>query len=182
MDAMARMKAVEERLRADLGQQGGLLRQPLRLDAGAAQAVDAAVRGARVGIERSGDHPRHARRDQRLAARRRGAVVIAGLERDVGSGAADVVAGRGRSVQRLDLGMGRAFGPVEAFAQGARAAHEDGADAGVGRGAAPAAFGQFVGATQVDAVERAERYGVTSTPRQNATRSLMSMAAVFGAG
>jgi hypothetical protein len=85
-------------------------------------------------------------------------------------------------VQRLDLGMRGAFEAVETFAQRARTAHDDRADARVRRGTAARALGQFASAAQVDAIERVERYGSTSTPRQNATRPLMSCAAVLGVG
>jgi hypothetical protein len=108
--------------------------------------------------------------------------VIARLERNVRGRAAHVVARFARRVQGLDLGMRAALAPVEAFAQRQVIARQDGADARIGRRIAATALGEFVRPLQIDAVDRTEGYGRTSTPRQNATWSLISAAASLGVG
>ncbi len=101
--------------------------------------------------------------------------VSAWLERHVEGRTGRVSAG----AQCLDFGVRRAVAAMEALSQDRPVAHEDGPDGRVGRRAADGARGELTRPLEVDAVER---YGTTSTPRQNATWSAICFAASFGCG
>jgi hypothetical protein len=75
------------------------------VDSSGAKASEAGTGHARVRVLDGRHHARDARRDQRVAARRRAPVVRAGLERDDGSGAARVAAGLAGQAQGMHLGV-----------------------------------------------------------------------------
>ena len=75
---------------------GGLGREfggELNFDAGLAQLAEAFAADARVGVFHGSDHLGNTRRDQRIGARRRAALVRTGLQVQVDSGAARTAAG-----------------------------------------------------------------------------------------
>ena len=96
----------------------------LDVDAGRAQDVEASCR-FRVRVTGAGDDFRHARRDERVGARRRRAVVGTRLHRHVQRRAARAPA---RRLQRDDLGVRAALPLVPALADDLAVAHEHGAD------------------------------------------------------
>ena len=100
------------------------------VDARGAQAGEARARDPFVGVVERDDDPGDAGRDQRVGARRRVAVVGAGLERAVRGGAAGPVAG---VAQRRDLGVrtGRERSG-RALADDLAVAREHAADPGLG--------------------------------------------------
>ncbi len=81
----------------------GLEQARLDADAGGPQALEAVAAHPRIGIADRGDHPRDARRDERVGAWRRAAVMAAGLEGHVHRGAGGAPAARG---ERHRLGVG----------------------------------------------------------------------------
>src|ERR1019366_3502268 len=99
-------------------------------DAGLFDALNAQPRGARVRIAHRGDHARDAGPDQGLIARRRAAVVVARLERNIGGGAARAVP---RCFQRIHFGVRAAGALVPAFADHRAVAHDHATDARIGR-------------------------------------------------
>src|SRR5271165_924199 len=118
-------------------------------------------------IERADDDPRDSRVDHRLRARRGQALMVARLERHVQRRTARFA----RGLERFRFGVRHPTLPMEALAQGQAVADQRRADGGIRRGAALAALGKLTGAREIDAIDRVD-YGLTSTPRQNATRSL----------
>ena len=101
----------------------------LNLHAGGAQALDARAVDLGEGIGRSDHHPGDAGLDERVATRRRAAVVGTGFQRDPGRGTAGAGAARRRIAQRHDLGVRAtsllrgAFGEHLAVVQPDDAAH-----------------------------------------------------------
>ncbi len=83
------------------------------LDPGVAQHPDAVAGNERIGIFDGDDDAIHLRLDQFACAGRRLRLMRAGLERDVGGGAVQVVAVAACIQQRLDLGVVRAAACVK---------------------------------------------------------------------
>ncbi len=99
------------------------------LDPGLAQPPHAGPVGDRVGIERRHHHPRDAGREQRFGAGRGAPVVVAGLEGDVGGGAAGAFAS---GTERLHLGVRLAGPPVPALTDDGAVPDEHTAHQGIG--------------------------------------------------
>ena len=123
-------------------------------DAGLLQLVQAAPRHLRIGILHRRDHPRHAGGHQRIGAGRRAAVVAARFERDIGSGAARLVA---RHAQRVHFRMRLAGAQMIAFTDNFAVAHDNAADVRIGRGGETPQPRQFEGARHVKFVVMHER-------------------------
>ena len=150
-------------------------------DARAPELRDAAAAHAGVGIDHGHDDAPEPEADERVRAGRRAPVVRARLEGDVERGAAHPPAG---GAQGLDLGVRRAGAAVEALADDAPAAREDGAHRRVREGA-PEALGRQrerarhearVGPSAHDARRRRRRAAARRRgfPRRSAIRSSSS--------
>ena len=115
-------------------------RVQLDLHSGFAQTAEAAAGDEWIGILHGRNHPAHARRQNRVDARRRPAMVRARLQRDIERRALRPFPGllQRQNLRMLDAGPG-----VEAAAHGLAVTHHHRAHGGVGRGAADAAGGQF---------------------------------------
>ena len=109
-------------------------------DAGGTQPGQPLARHLRIGVFHGGHHPRHAGLDEGVGAGGRAAVVAAGFQGDVGGGAARALPGL---AQGMHFRMGLAGALVPALAQHRTVAHDDAADARVGRGGEQAALGQL---------------------------------------
>ena len=110
-------------------------------DAGGLQFFQAFACDQRVGIGHGRDDLAEAGIDQCIGARRRAAVMAARLQRDVGGGAAHVVAALPRIFHRLDFGMVAAGRLGEAGADDAAVLDDHATDARIGRGGEHAEFG-----------------------------------------
>ena len=115
-------------------------------DPGLPQPAEAAAVDPRVGIAGGHHHARHAGGDQGVAAGRRAAPVGAGLQGDIGGGAARGLAGAG---ERLRFGVRAAAGLGPAAADHPALAHDDAADRGVRPGVAEAPAGERQGGAHV---------------------------------
>src|SRR5690606_29882477 len=122
-------------------------------DARLAQAGEPRAVHLRKGVAHRRHHARHAGVDQRGRAGPGAAGVVAGLERDVGRGAARAHADR---LQRRHLGMRSALAFVPAFAQHLVALRDHAADHRIGFGGPGTTFGQAQRARHHRVVGRAE--------------------------
>jgi len=95
--------------------------------------------------------------------------VRAGFERDVHRRSADVAAALAGVGERDDLGVGPTADAVPALTERAAVSLDDRSDDGIRRNAAPTACRELVCSCEINPIARIERYGVTSTPFQNAT-------------
>ena len=101
-------------------------------DAGFSHAPMAGTRDLGIGIDQRRNHARNASRDDRVGARRRLAMMRAGLERYIKRGATRRIAGTG---ERLGLGMGPPARLRPAAANDDSVLDEHRADCGIGPGA-----------------------------------------------
>ena len=108
-------------------------------DAAPAQPRRAAAAHARIGIAHAEDDAAHAGREDGVGARRRAAVVVAGLERDVQRRAA---AARAGITQRFDLTVRTAGAAMVAASDDPPAGDDHGADRRIGTGAPEAPCGR----------------------------------------
>ena len=119
------------------------------LDAGCLQARQPLTRHLRIGVDGRGHHAPHPRFDQGIGTGRRAAMMGAGLEGDIGGGAAG---GRAGLLQRQHLGMRATRHPVPALAHHLAVAHQHTTDARIGMGGIQPAFGQPQGTGHVTVV------------------------------
>ena len=112
-----------------------------------------------------GDHDALDRgREDRLGARRRPAVVGAGLERHEHRRPLEIGPARARVGDRGDLGVRAAELGVPALADDLAAARDHGADERVRADAAPAALGQLEGAAKVSSIVLSLGFGSCHSP------------------
>ena len=119
----------------------GLQQSALDRDASLAQRLHAARSGG-IGVGHGDHHPRHTRFDERTRARWRAALMIAGLERDIGCRTTQTHATPAGLGDRCGLGMRPAGTRMPAFCQHRAVAHQHAADARIGCGAIQTALGQ----------------------------------------
>ncbi len=148
----------------------------MRLDAGSGDTGHPLSTHLGVGVFERGHDAAYARGDQRVAAGRRAAVVSAGLQCDVGGGAADVSASIGRIAQGHHLGVSLAGGLGMAAADHLVFAVDDhAADAGIGVGQAYSVMGQGQGVAhgaQIVKVMGWRRHGGSLAAAAKTARSL----------
>ncbi len=121
--------------------------------AGVGQALRARAIHQRIGIADGVHHAAHARGQQHIDARRCASEVIAGLERDVGGGAARAFAG---GADRVGFGVRLTGTFVPAFAHDFVVARQHGADARIRIRAVQAARRELQRAAHGDFIECAE--------------------------
>ena len=113
------------------------------------QAIQAAPGNLWIRVLHRSDHARHARRNQRFTARRRTPVMAAGLQRDVGCGAARLLTGH---AQRMDLGMRLAGTIVKSFPYDLAIFNDNTPDVRVGMGGKTTALRQLHGSRHVNLI------------------------------
>ncbi len=110
---------------------------------------------AGIGVDGGDKAARDPRADERVGARAGAAVVAAGLQRDVGGGAAGALPGGCAHVQRYDLGVVALVVAVGAFAQNLTSApDQDAAHLRVGRSEPHRRLGEAERALHVPVVGR----------------------------
>ena len=135
-------------------------------DAGSAQKARAAAVDLRERILGGDHHPLHACGNQRIGARRRAAVVRAGLQRHIGGGATRPLAG---FAQRVYLGMRLTGTLVETRADHPVAMRDHATHARIRLGGAQAAFGQAQGVRHVSVINSRKKVGHDAAPFQERT-------------
>src|SRR6185369_7105606 len=128
----------------------------LDVDPGRPQPLETAPGDPRIGIAVAGHDLGDPRRDHRVSARRRAAVVRAGLQGHIERRAARPLSG---VAERLDLGMRTADLAMPAAADDLVPLHENGTDHRIGRSAVAPAGGQ-----PESQAERFSRGGQWRTP------------------
>src|ERR1700722_7174688 len=121
-------------------------------DARGAEFGDSCASDKGIGVDGGDDAAGDAGGDEGIRAGRRTAVVRAGLESDVGGGAADVMTERRGLLQRDDLGVVKAVIEMCAFAEDVVAQCDDAADGGIGRGKGSGFFGEVERTLQMELV------------------------------
>ena len=107
---------------------GGWIAYDVDHDSGIAQAAHAACGGPRIRVERTDHDTRDLGLDERTAARRRPAVMIARLQRDVGRRPPQVVAASARVANRFDFRVRLAGTAVPALTERDAVTYENAAD------------------------------------------------------
>ena len=140
-----------KRLVEQAGADGELAVLDHDLDALVAQDAQAAPRGVLAWIVRGDDQPCDAGLPDRIRARRRAAVVAAGLERHVQGGATQIPVAGG--ADRLDLGVGRSELLVKALPEDLVVAADDRADERIRAHPPAAALGQVDRASEMATID-----------------------------